>query len=227
MGAERAASILLRRLEKGVARATADEGRVILAFSGGLASLLVAATARKRVDVRCEVVGLPGSADAEAAAVAQSFLDYPVRSVCPTPRDVLRAARRVRSSNPRLTAAEAISLVPLALVEARHPRETILSGYGMTWGSRGVSRSLGARTSRHPGLDRRVSSAPSRVTLLGVAELLGIPESFSRAARRSPAEGSGVGPSLRALAHAEHTTVPRLLERLTPDSDYHERRAEA
>lgn len=227
MGAERAARALVRRLEFDVARATSGERHVVLAFSGGLASVLLAATARKRCDVRCEVLGFPGSADLEAATVAQTFLDYPVHRVRPTPREALRMACSVLSSDRRLTVAEAVSLVPLALVEARHRDETVLSGFGMTWSSVRVRRALVARPSRHPGLDRRGPSAPSRVSLLGIADLLGIPESFSRAARRSPAEGSGVGPSLRALAHEEKTTVARLVERLSRDSDYHERPSRA
>lgn len=215
MGAERAANVLLRRLEADVARAAADRPRLVLAFSGGLASLLLAACARKRCDLLCEVVGFPGSADAEAAVVAQSFLDYPVRVLRPRPTEALHVARALLSSDARLSVAEAVSLVPFALVEARHRGSRVLSGFGMTGDSAAIRRVLLARSTLHPGLRPRGNSVPSRAALLGAADLLGIPEPFSRGARRSPSEGSGVGPALRALSHAERTTVSRLLRRIS------------
>ena len=225
MGADTPTEGLLRRVDSDIRRAVAGQERAIIAFSGGLASLILAALVRKRCDVTCEVVGLPGSADAESAVVAEKFLDYPVRIVRPAPMNVLRAARAIVSADARLSPPAALSLVPLALVEARHPRERILSGFGLTWDSSPVRSFLRSRSTILPGLQARTAAPPSRFRLLRVADLLGLPESFFRAARRTPAEGSGIGPSIRAMAHAEHASVARLLASGIPLHDYHGRAA--
>jgi len=223
MGADTPAERLLRRLDCDVQRAVAGQDRMVLAFSGGLASLILAALVRKRCDVVCEVVGLRGSADAESAGVAEKFLDYAVRTVRPSPTWVLRSARAIAATDAALSAAEVLSLVPLVHVEARHPRERVLSGFGLTWESPRTRSFLRSRSALLPGIQAR--TVVPRTRLLGVADLLGLPESFSREARRSPAEGSGIGPAIRALAHAEHASVARLLAVHVPRRDYHGRAA--
>jgi hypothetical protein len=221
MGAAPRPAPLLRRLDSDVARAVDGQARVVLAFSGGLASLVLAALIRKRCDLVCEVVGLRGSADVQAAVVAEKFLDYPVRVLHPTPAQVLRTVRAIMSDDVRLSSAEALSLVPLALVEGRHPKRRVLSGFGLTWESARVRSFLASEPALFPGLRARAASPPTRGRLRSIADLVGLPTSFSRAARRSPAEGSAVGPAIRALAHAEHQSVERFLRLRSSLRDYH------
>ncbi len=225
MAAHTPAGRLLRRLDADTSRAVLGQGRVVVAFSGGLASLVLAALIRKRCDMECEVVGLSGSSDVEAAAVAEMFLDYPVRVIRPSAAHVLRTARWIATRGGGLSAPEALSLVPLALVEARHPRQRVVSGFGLTWESPRVRSCLRAESARFPGLRTQAPASASRASLLGVADLLGLPDSFSRAARRSPAEGSAVGPAVRAAAHAEHVSLHRFLARAAPPYDNQKRRA--
>jgi hypothetical protein len=225
MGADTPAEHLLRRLDADVARAVRERDRLVVAFSGGLASLVLVALVRKRCDVACEVLGLPGSADVEAAAVAEKFLDYPVRVIRPTPAQVLRVACSLATRETGLSTSEVLSVLPLVLLEVRHPDLRIVSGFGLTWDSPRVRSFLPSRSAVFPGLRPREAAPPPRVRLLGVADLLGLPETFSRASRRRPAEGSGVGPALRAAAHAERISLDRLLRVRTPLRENHERRA--
>jgi len=221
MAAESPAGRLLRRLDADVTRSLDGRQRVVLAFSGGLGSLILAALVRKRCDLVCEVVGLPGSADAQAASVAETFLDYPIHTLRPTPANALRTVRAILAQNVAMSTSEALSLAPLLLVEAHHPRDRILSGFGLTWGSARVRSFLASRSAVVPGLRIRATAPPPRARLLNVADLLGLPDTFSRAARRSPAEGSGVGPAIRALAHAESVSLARFLRPRLPFHENH------
>ena len=186
---------------------------IVLAFSGGLASLIVAALARKRGELRGVVVGTRNAADAIAAFVARDFLDYRVEALPPAVQEVLRTVRAIRSSDPRLTVPEALSLVPLALVEAGAPDRLVLSGFGLSPAPAAVRRHLLGTAALSPGLSRR-TQAPPRSLVLRAARELAIPDGFAMASRRIPAEGSGVGPALREAGHARHTSVARLLDRV-------------
>jgi hypothetical protein len=210
MAADRPATRALVRLDADVARSIARRDRIVLSFSGGLGSLLVAAVARKRCDLRCVVVGLRGAADVEAATVAQKFLDYPVAVLRPTAERAWTVARTIRSLHPRLPLAEVLAMVPLALVEERHPHDPVLTGFGLTARTPSMRRALGSEIAWSPGLHLRISRS-SRVPLLRMAVDAGLPESFSRAAPRSPLEGSGLGPVLRALARSRKVSFERLL----------------
>lgn len=222
MGAGGAATELVARLDADLARLLGDRDRAFLAFSGGLGSLLVAAVARKRCDLRCVVVGFRGAADVEAAMVAQKFLDYPVTVLRPTPRGAWRAARELRSSDPELSLSEVLALVPLALVEGRHPSARVLSGFGLTARTPALRRALHRREAPGPGLRLRFSRS-TRLPLLRMAQAVGLPESFVRAAPRTPSEGSGVGPALRALARSRRVTLARLVASDGAADDNHER----
>ena len=210
MRGNEAAARALSRLDADVARAVSGRSPVVLAFSGGLGSLLIAALARKRCDLHCVVVGTRGSADVEAARVAQKFLDYPVTVLRPPLRQALDLARQICASQPRVAPSEALSLLPLALVEARHPHALVLSGAGLTARTLTMVRALGDRASFAPGLRLRLPRS-RRLPLVRMAEAAGLPESFVRAAPRTPLEGSGVGPILRAMAHRRHMSLPRLV----------------
>lgn len=212
MAAGGPAGRLLARVDADLARAFRDRDAAVLAFSGGLASLIVAALARKHGDLRCAVVGTPNAADAIAALVARDFLDYPVDLLPPSVPEVLRATRAIGSSNPRLTVAEALSIVPLALVEARCADRLVLSGFGLAPRSPAVGRHLLGMAVLSPGLRR--TAAPPRSLLLRAARELALPDGFALASRRIPAEGSGIGPALRAAGHARHVSVGRLVGRV-------------
>ncbi len=212
MRLDRPAAQLLKRLDADVASAFLGHEHAVLAFSGGLGSLILAAVARKHTEITCVVVGFPGSADVQAAVLAGKFLDYPVRIVRPTATKALHTARAIRLSDSRLSALDALSLVPLFLARARYPRDSMLSGFGLTWESPSVRRFLASTTAVIPTLRASETTAIPRVRLLAIADLVGIPMSFSRASRRTPAEGSRVGPAIRALAHHQKSSVVRLLE---------------
>ena len=212
MGSDGPSKRFLAWLDSDLARTYAASDEVVLAFSGGLGSQILAALARKRGDVRCVVVGTQGSSDVEAALVASKFLDYPVEVVRPSPRKILSVARGIGVSDPGLPLPEILSLVPLALVEDRHPGGVLLSGFALSPRSRALQRHLVADRVRVPGLRRTGPLAPSRRLALHIAGSLGIPDAFAFASRRTPAEGSGVGPALRALGHARHASVGRLVD---------------
>ncbi len=211
MGAEARVGRTLSRLDADVQRAFKGRDRIVLSYSGGLASLVLAAIARKHGDVHCVVVGTRGAADVEAALVANSYLDYPVDVLRPSPSSVLRTARGLRAADPRLSLADVESLVPVTLVAERWPQECLLSGFGLSPRTRALERHLLGAGLRPPGGWVVAGDARSRRAVLGLADLLGLPSSFSRTARRSPSEGSGIGPTLRALGHARHRSVERLL----------------
>ena len=218
------ASRAVSRLDAAVARAVAGEEEPILAFSGGLGSLVVAALARKRCDLRFVVVGLRGSADVQAATVAHDFLDYRVSVLRPTRLEALCAARAIAAADPRLPLADVLALVPLVLVEAHHPSCAVLSGFGLTARDVPLRRALATRRRSCPGLGLSIAASP-RTPLLRIAEAIGLPESFILAAPRTPIEGSGIGPLLRAMAHAHKASLGRLISDDKLVSDYHKRPA--
>jgi hypothetical protein len=223
MAAGGTASRALVRLDAEVAHAVGDLDRIVLAFSGGLGSLLVAAVARKRCDVRCVVVGLRGASDLQAARVAQKFLDYPIAVVQPSADRAWRMAQAIRSLHPELPLSEALGMLPMALVEEEHPRDPVLNGFGLTARTPTLRHALGSDAGRSPGLRLRISHS-TRAPLLQLAEAAGLPESFARAAPRSPLEGSGIGPALRALARSRKVSFARLFAPDVQRGDYHERR---
>jgi hypothetical protein len=211
MDRERAEAQVLARLDSAIAREFATSDRAVVAFSGGLGSLVIAAIARKRGDLRCVVVGTRGAADVGAALIARDFLDLRVEILTPHPSLILRTARALRAADPTLLAGDVLDLVPLALVEARHPGEVVLTGFGLVPRSPTLRRHLAKRASRSPAPSPSTATAAVRRLALRLAGDLAVPEGFSKAARRSPAEGSGIGPAIRAVGHARHQSVPRLL----------------
>ncbi len=183
---------------------------MVLAFSAGLASLMVAALARKHGELRCLVVGTRGAADLSAALVARDFLDYRLEVVTPSPASALRTARGIRAAAPRLTLAEVLDLVPLALVEDRCPDALVLSGFGLARASPALRRHLAGRPSRAPAI-LRGGEGPSRPVVLRLGRAIGLPDAFIGMGHGRPAEGSGIGPAIRALGHAHHRSVEALV----------------
>ncbi len=201
---------LLARLDRELAREFETRRRVVLAFSAGLASLVLAALARKHGELRCLVVGTRGAADLSAALVARDFLDYRLEVVTPSPASALRAAIDIRAAAPNLALAEVLDLVPLALVEDRCPDALVLSGFGLALASPALRRHLAGRPSRAPAMPR-AGEGLSRPTVLRIGRAIGLPDAFIGMGHRRPAEGSGIGPALRALGHAHHRSVETLV----------------
>lgn len=146
-----------------------------------------------------------------AALVARDFLDYRLDVLTPRPQAVLRTARAIRASDPGLDVADVLSLVPLALVEERHPGALVLSGFGLSPVSPRLRRHLATVRARSPGLRGREIRQSSRSVIRKMAGDLAIPDGFVGTPRRTPAEGSGVGPALRAEAHERHVSLGRLI----------------
>lgn len=205
---------ILRRLDADLTAAFEGRQGVVLAFSGGLASLVLAALARKRGPVTCVVVGTAGAADVQAALVAKSFLDYRVKILLPSRSSIQRAILTVRTADPRLRVDDVLPLVPVALVRERYPQDLVLSGFGLVQRSSAVARHLYLSRMEAPGMRGPPAVALPRSSLLRLASALAIPDAFARAPRRTPLEGSGIGPVLRAMAHAHHSSVGRLIREL-------------
>lgn len=200
---------LLARVDAQVSPAFDGTRRVVLAFSGGLASLVLAAVARKHGDLGCLVVGTRGAADVQAALVARDFLDYRLEVVVPSPEAILRTAMQLRAQAPALSFPEVLDLVPLALAEARDPTAAVLTGFGLARASPGLRRHLADRPSRSPAIARL--NGPARGLAIRLGRELGLPDAFSGMGHRRPAEGSGIGPVLRALGHARHRSLEALV----------------
>src|SRR5437899_10797034 len=76
MASSRHVDAFVRRLGDGIAREIHGRSRVALAYSGGLASTLIAMIARKRCALDCVVAGVDGSPDVLAAKAAKANPDY-------------------------------------------------------------------------------------------------------------------------------------------------------
>ncbi len=215
MRADPASERFLRRLEAETTRVLADRERAVLAFSGGLGSLVVASLARKRCDLRCVVAGVRNAPDLAAAGLTQDFLDYRLDVVRLTPRASLILARRLADRHPGLPVAEILSLVPLAAVRERHrgPLVAGFDGTSRTSAFLGIAESLSFAS---PLVRTSAGGVVPRARLLAAARRLGIPDAFTHVSARDPSVGSGVAPALRALAKDSEGSLSDLLQR-----DYH------
>src|SRR5437899_10398527 len=90
MASSRDVDVFVRRLEHWVAQEVKGRPRAALAYSGGLASTLLAMIARKRCALVCVVAGIEGSPDVQAARAAKLHLDYRGEY------DILRRADAIR-----------------------------------------------------------------------------------------------------------------------------------
>jgi len=201
---------LVSRLESVVTHAIRGHEGVTLAFSGGLASSLLAAVARKRCTLRCLVVGIDEAPDLQAARLAQDFLDVRLETLRPSALEILRWARSIAQAAPTLRPSEVASLVPLTAVLARPQAKPVLAGFGpvpLPLAARRYLRKVDA-VLPFQGVGMR---AIARATLRAAARVLGLPEAFVRSRRRPPGEGSGVWSVLRSLATHRGTTVAMLL----------------
>jgi len=88
---------------------------------------------------------------------------------------------------------------------------TGLGGPGAPEGARRWIREIGVIAPLEGIREDRHSM--SRTLASQSAAVLGLPPAFARPRRRSPREGSGIGPALRGLAAARGTTLRRLVRR--------------
>ena len=212
MARDRLAERLIANLEARVDAAFADRDRVALAYSGGVASTLIAAIARKRGDLTCIVVGVDGSPDLEAARVAESYLDYRLELVTLSPAEALRLARRVAAAAPRLSLRDVLALAPAFAASDRMAGNRALVGFGASRLSAGQWELLASRRLDAP-LRSVLAGRGGELRALAIrcATTLGLPRDFARPRRRAPASGSGIESVLRGIATSKGTTFPRLL----------------
>src|SRR5256885_17046516 len=113
MASSRHVDAFVRRLEDEIAREVHGHNRVALAYSGGLASTLIAMIARKRCVLDCVVAGVDRSSDVVAAKAAKSHLDYRIEVVILRRETAMRIRARIEASHPGLRPRDIDNLVPL------------------------------------------------------------------------------------------------------------------
>src|SRR5207244_12842681 len=106
----------VERLEGRMANLVSEETRVILAYSGGLASTLVAMVARKRCDLVCVVAGVEDSAAVRAAKAAKAHLDYRAQFVQPDIEGTRRLRQRINATTRHVSATAVRALLPVRTV---------------------------------------------------------------------------------------------------------------
>src|SRR5216117_3201189 len=130
MGTPRGVLAFVERLERRMADLLSEETRVILAYSGGLSSTLVAMVARKRCDLVCVVAGVEGSSDVRAARAAKDHLDYRIQSVPLDRAGTRRIIERLGANNREVAGTTMHALVPLRAVMEELPNHLLLAGFG-------------------------------------------------------------------------------------------------
>ncbi len=192
MASSRDVDEFVRRLEQRIARQVAGHGRVALAYSGGLASTLVAMVARKRCVLKCVVAGVDGSSDVLAAKAAKAHLDYYVEYAILSPSHVLPLRGRIAAAHRNLDPRELDDLVPLHAALERAEGRPMLSGFGLP-----PLRAPMVAALKRTGVDCPIHAVArgttiSRSMLRDAATSLGLPVEWARASHRAPAEGAGI-----------------------------------
>ncbi len=192
MASSRDVDAFIRRLERRVAREVEGRSRSALAYSGGLASTVLAMIARKRCALVCVVAGVEGSPDVQAARAAKAHLDYRVEYVILSRPDAIRIRTQIATAHPKLPRGDVDNLVPLHAALETADGDPMLSGFGpprlgaeMVAALRGLDVSLPIRA-----VARGVTL--SRTMLRDAAMKLGLPATWAHVAHRSPAEGAGI-----------------------------------
>src|SRR5436309_7855493 len=116
MGTPRGVLAFVERLEGRMADLLSEETRVILAYSGGLASTLVAMVARKRCNLVCRLPVEKNSAAVRAAKAAKAHLDYRVQFVQPDVEGTRRIRDRINAATRHVSATAVRALIPLRTV---------------------------------------------------------------------------------------------------------------
>ncbi len=191
MGPPRRIEAFVREVERAVDVAIDGQPRPVLAFSGGVASLLLAMVARKHSDLRCLVAGVEGSADLAAAKRAKDAFEYRVEVVPLDAARVRTIAAGLATDFPGLTGAQRSNLVPLRAVLLRAPDTSVLAGLRGVRHPVEVGRAAESAGVRLPLL-HLMGSGVSRETVRSAAMYLGLPATWARVRHRSPSEGAGI-----------------------------------
>ena len=146
----------VERLEDRVDELVSRHDRVSLAYSGGLASTLLALVARKRCDLICFVAGTSESPDVRAANTAKLHFDLRVESIILNRATVRKHVQDVRASNRSLSMDSVRMLVPLHAVVQENPGSMVLSGFGHSPTGLSIQRSLHAQHVVAPLLGIRI-----------------------------------------------------------------------
>jgi len=196
MGPPRRVVAFVRELETAVDVAVVGPQRPVLAFSGGLTSLVMAMVARKRSDLRCLVAGVEGSADIAAAKRAKDSFEYRVEVVPLDAARVRTIAAGLAADFPGLTGPQRRELVPLRAVLLRAPETRVLAGLRGTRHSVELGQAAERAGARLPLL-HVLGGGASRETVRSAALHLGLPAAWARVRHRSPSEGAGIVEFLR------------------------------
>src|SRR3989449_4750221 len=130
MASSRDVDVFVRRLENRVAQEVKGRPRTALAYSGGLASTLLAMIARKRCALVCVVAGIEGSPDVQAARAAKLHLDYRVEYDILSRADAIRIRAQIAMAHPKLPRGDIDNLVPLHAALETVDGGPMLSGFG-------------------------------------------------------------------------------------------------
>lgn len=191
-----ASSPQLARLEAALDAIAAERDAAVLAFSGGLASLVLAALLRKRLDLDCVVVGLDGAPDLLAARRAADFLDYRVVELRLSPKRAVALVRRVLDRR-RVAVRAAVALAPVMAVVAANPGKTVIAGCGARPDS--LAPLLVEAGVALPWWSLTAGRGMPRSRIQALARELGLPEPFVRVRARSPPAGTGLEAALRSV----------------------------
>ncbi len=197
MAASRYIDAFVRRLEDRIAQEVDGPKRVALAYSGGLASTLIAMIARKRCVLDCVVAGVDGSSDVLAAKAAKAHLDYRVEYVILSRKDAMRIRARIARAHPGLLRRALDNLVPLHAALERAEGRPMLSGFGLPRLSAAMVAVLGRVAVVSPLRTIARGTTLSRSRLRAAATALGLPPEWARLSHRAPAEGAGIRDLLR------------------------------
>jgi len=198
MASSRDVDAFVRRLEHRVAQEVNGRPRSVLAYSGGLASTLLAMIARKRCALLCVVAGVEGSPDLLAARAAKAHLDYRVEYLILSRADAIRVRTRIATSHPKLPRNDIDNLVPLHAAREVAEGGRLLSGFGSSrLGAEMVAALRRVDVSLPIHAVARGTVLP-RTMLQDATMMLGLPATWARVAHRSPVDGAGIRELLRS-----------------------------
>jgi len=192
MASSRDVDAFVRRLEHRVAKEVTGRPRAALAYSGGLASTLIAMIARKRCVLVCVVAGLEGSPDVQAVRAAKLHLDYRVEYDILSRADAIRIRAQIATAHPKLTPSQIDNLVPLHAALETANGGPMLSGFRPSRFGAGMVAALRRVDVTFPIHAVARGATLSRSMLRDAALLLGLPATWAHVAHRSPAEGAGL-----------------------------------
>jgi len=204
MAPSRHVDALVHRLEVGIEQEIRGRGRVALAYSGGLASTLIAMIARKRCVLDCVVAGVDGSSDVLAARAAKSHLDYRIEVIILSREDTTRIRARIETSHPGLRPLDLDNLVPLHAALERAEGRPMLTGFGVPRPGSAMVAALRRAGFVLPLRTIAPGIVLTRPKLRAAATALGLPPEWARVSHRSPVDGAGIRDWLRESPNDRH-----------------------